>query len=116
MLAKSSNMGVINSTMRSRHRKEGSFIGIFDFDGSWPYESSLTKKIPEAGLMGMSSILCSDFSFLYIWPEIMQALSYSMVSSLKKVLSCPIFDVLCSLYKFPSSRKSERVYNFSLLV
>lgn len=71
-------------------------------------DSSLTKKIPEAGFMGIRSRLCSDFSFLCICPERIQTLNSSIVSWAKnrRLLNLSL----------SYSKKSARVTSFSRLL
>jgi hypothetical protein len=46
----------MSSTIRSKHRKEESFIGARESDKEAD-DSNLTKKMPEAALMGISNRL-----------------------------------------------------------
>lgn len=102
---------MINYTTRSKHLNEDILIGARISGGEGVSVYNLTKKMPEAGLIGMRRRLCYDFSLRWICPERIHALSYSMVSWVTKDLS------MSSLKSESSScKKSARVINFSLFV
>lgn len=108
MAPKSSRIGVTNSTTRRSLRKDDNLMGDRSSADEGAEDSSLTKNIPEAGFIGINSRLCSDFSFLWICPERMQALNSSIVSWAK---NRRLLNLSLSCYK-----KSARVTNFSLLL
>lgn len=74
---------------------------------------SLTKKMPDAALMGISSKLCSDLSFLWICPERRHVLSSSNVRSLRKERFLLMLDWFMSVSA--SERNSIRLMCFSRL-